>query len=123
MITAGIATTADTTINTAKDITTGTTIGTTTTTRGTSAAIATTRTATEDSLRDGPVRDARTASGYSRPEWPKPPAPRALSSNDSTTSRATWMTGTTISCAIRSPGRTVNGSRERFQQETMSWPW
>ena len=46
-----------------------------------------------------------------RPECPKPPAPRCDAAKSSTTSSSTCTTGTTTSCAMRSPGRMVNGSR------------
>ena len=41
------------------------------------------------------------------PVLPKPPAPRSLSANASTTFSATWSTGTITSCAIRSSGWSV----------------
>jgi hypothetical protein len=49
------------------------------------------------------------ASRQLRPELPNPPAPRALASKSATTSNSTCTTGTTIICAMRSPGATVNG--------------
>ena len=55
-----------------------------------------------------------------RPLWPKPPAPRALAVNSSTTSSATCTTGTTISCAIRSPGRNLVGRAGRDSSRTPS---
>jgi len=36
---------------------------------------------------------------------------------------STCTTGTTTSCAIRSPGATVNGVSPRFQQDTINGPW
>ena len=50
--------------------------------------------------------DAET-SRYRRPELPKPPAPRSLWLNSSTTLSATCTTGTTTSCAMRSNGAIV----------------
>ena len=58
-----------------------------------------------------------------RPELPKPPAPRSLAVNASTTSRRTCTTGTTTSCAIRSPGSIVKLAAPRFHTETISCPW
>ena len=60
---------------------------------------------------------------YWRPLWPKPPSPRALSSNSSTCVSATCITGTITSCAMRSPGSMVKALLPRFQQDTINWPW
>src|SRR5690606_10127121 len=60
---------------------------------------------------------------YFVPVWPNPPAPRALSAKLSTSSKSACTTGTTTSCAMRSPGSIVNGSRPRFQHEIISSPW
>lgn len=57
------------------------------------------------------------------PEWPKPPAPRWLSSNCSTSSKCACTTGTSTNCAMRSPTAMVNGDSPRFQQDTISSPW
>ena len=60
---------------------------------------------------------------YWRPLWPKPPSPRALSSNSSTCVSDTCITGTITSCAMRSPGSMVKALLPRFQQDTINWPW
>src|SRR5690606_34752810 len=57
------------------------------------------------------------------PEWPKPPAPRWLSSNCSTSSKCACTTGTSTSCAMRSPMAMVTGVWPRFQHDTISSPW
>ena len=57
------------------------------------------------------------------PELPKPPAPRWLSVNCSTTSKRTCTTGTITICAIRSPGAIVNAVAPRFQHDTITCPW
>lgn len=58
-----------------------------------------------------------------RPELPNPPAPRSLSSKDSTTSKRTCTTGRITIWAIRSPGSMVKGAFPRFQHEINTWPW
>ena len=60
---------------------------------------------------------------HALPVLPKPPAPRLLASNSSTTLSFTWTTGTTTSCAIRSIGLMVNAAMPRFHTETMICPW
>ena len=65
---------------------------------------------------------SRAASDQPRPVWPNPPLPRSLAAKFSTTSNSTWTTGTTTSCAMRSPGSMRNGCAPRFQHEIMSSP-
>ena len=57
------------------------------------------------------------------PELPKPPAPRAVLANSSTTSNSTCTTGTMTICAMRSPGLTVKEAAPRFQHDTINGPW
>ena len=57
------------------------------------------------------------------PEWPKPPAPRWVSSKVSTMSKCACTTGTSTSCAMRSPMAMVKGVWPRFQHDTISSPW
>ena len=60
---------------------------------------------------------------YRCPLWPKPPAPRRLGGNSSTTWNSTCRTGTTTSCAMRAPTSTVKSAAPRFQHDTISSPW
>lgn len=62
------------------------------------------------------------AGAYAFPVLPKPPSPRELASNSSTTLNATCITGTTTSCASRSSGLIVKPSFPRFQVEIMISP-
>ena len=48
------------------------------------------------------------------PVEPKPPAPRWVSSSSSAISICAWITGTTISWAMRSPGWTVKSASPEF---------
>ena len=57
------------------------------------------------------------------PVLPKPPAPRSLTAKSSTTLNFACTTGTITSCASRSSGFNVKGSRPRFQVDTISSPW
>ncbi|MNN32714.1 hypothetical protein D3C81_1464450 [compost metagenome] len=61
--------------------------------------------------------------GQCWPLWPKPPAPRRLSSNCSTSSKRACTTGTSTSWARRSPTAMVKALCPRFQQDTISSPW
>ena len=56
------------------------------------------------------------------PVLPKPPSPRSLAANSSTTLNAAWTTGTITICAIRSIGSMVNASLPRFHKETFNSP-
>ena len=56
------------------------------------------------------------------PVLPKPPWPRALSTNSSTTLNPTCITGTTTSCAMRSMGLSRKEVCPRFQHETKICP-
>ena len=58
-----------------------------------------------------------------RPVEPKPPLPRSLDANESTTRNAARTTGTMTSWAMRSNGSIVNAALPRFQQLTISGPW
>ncbi len=58
-----------------------------------------------------------------RPVEPKPPLPRPLASNDSTSRKRACTIGTTTSWAMRSNGSIVNAAALRFQQLTISGPW
>jgi hypothetical protein len=81
---------------------------------------------------DGHVWEALTVS-YARqprspppqplPVLPKPPAPRRLVANSSTTFSFTCTTGTTTSCAMRSIGLMVKASFDRFHSDTITCPW
>src|SRR5690606_1099263 len=57
------------------------------------------------------------------PVWPKPPSPRALAANVSTTFSSARTIGANTSWAMRSPGSMVNASRPRFQMLISSGPW
>ena len=67
--------------------------------------------------------DVRGRPHHCRPLWPKPPVPRRLFEKSGTVLKIAWRTGTSTSCAMRSPTSTVNGSWPRFQQDTMISPW
>src|SRR5260221_4537698 len=69
------------------------------------------------------VREEHDAAHQCLPVDPKPPAPRALSSNASTMLSSTCAIGTMTICAMRSIGFTTKGSRLRFQHETKTCPW
>ena len=62
------------------------------------------------------------ASAYFFPVLPKPPSPRSLLSNSSTTWNPTCITGTMTSCARRSIGFSTKGVLPRFQVDTISCP-
>ncbi len=57
------------------------------------------------------------------PVLPKPPSPRWLVPNSSTTLKWACTTGTMTIWAMRSKGSTVKGSWPRFHRDTMSCPW
>ena len=57
------------------------------------------------------------------PVWPKPPTPRSLCSNCSTTRKLARTTGIRTNCAMRSPGCTVWRFCPRFHRLTISGPW
>ena len=57
------------------------------------------------------------------PVWPNPPAPRALSSNVSTTCSRARTIGSTTSWAMRSPGCIVKASLPRFHTLIINGPW
>ena len=62
------------------------------------------------------------ASAYFFPVLPKPPSPRSLLSNSSTTWNPTCITGTMTSCARRSIGFSTKAVLPRFQVDTISCP-
>ena len=58
-----------------------------------------------------------------RPVLPKPPVPRSLAANSSTSAKSACTTGTITIWAMRSKGSMTKLSLPRFHTDTISSPW
>ena len=60
--------------------------------------------------------------GYFVPEWPKPPAPRSVSSTSAVSTISGWVTGAITSWAILSPFFTSKSASPRLTRMTPTSP-